>query len=152
MSLDVLENDYLFFCYKIISYSKHIVLRVQQVLHVILYLVTTYNCWLCVWRTRAHTHTHILPVCVGDGVFWQEGEVGESQEEERGIYMTPCSLANAQRVFWGGDEDLDGRKKRRRKKKSNSRQVRKNDRALKRRKDIFQKLKQCKREKEKWEN
>lgn len=45
--------------------------------------------------------------------------------------MTPCSLANAQRGFWGRDEALDGRRERR-KKKSGSRQDRKKNRALKR--------------------
>lgn len=54
--------------------------------------------------------------------------MGESQAEEKGLDMTPCSLANAQRVLWGGGGDLDERKKKRRK-RSDSRQVKKNDRA-----------------------
>lgn len=65
--------------------------------------------------------------------------MGESQGGERGLDKTPCSLANAQRAFWGGGGDLDGRRKKRRK-KSNSRQVRRNDRALKRRKEGCQKI------------
>lgn len=81
--------DYLLFIINI-----NIVL--QQVLHDVQYLVkqkqTKKHC-LCVWRT------HTLPACIGDGVFWQEGEAGESQGEERGIYMIPCSLANAQWEF-----------------------------------------------------
>lgn len=64
--------------------------------------------------------------------------MGESQGGERGLDMTPCSLANAQRVFWGGGGDIDGRRRKRRK-RSDSRQVRKNDKALKRRKDHRQK-------------
>lgn len=64
--------------------------------------------------------------------------MGESQGGERGLGMTPCSLANAQRVFWAGGGDLDGRRKKRRK-RSDSQQVRKNDRALERRKEHCQK-------------
>lgn len=49
--------------------------------------------------------------------------------------MTPCSLANAQRVFLGGGGDLDGRRKMRRK-RSDSRNVRKNNRVLKEESDM----------------
>lgn len=64
--------------------------------------------------------------------------MGESQGEEKGLDRTPCSLANAQKAFWGGGGNLDWRRKKRRK-KSDSRQVRKNDSALKRRKQYCQK-------------
>lgn len=45
------------------------------------------------------THIHTLPACVGDSVFWQEVEVGESQGEETGLGMRPGFLASAQRPF-----------------------------------------------------
>lgn len=70
--------------------------------------------------------------------------MGESQGGVRGLDMSPCSLASAQRVFWGGDGDSDGRRKKRRK-RSDSRQVRKNDRALKKERNIVRKLKGWKR-------
>lgn len=64
--------------------------------------------------------------------------MGESQGGERGLDKTPCSLANAQRVLWVQGGHLDGRRKKR-KKRSDSHQVRKNERALKRRKENGQK-------------
>ena len=71
--------------------------------------------------------------------------MGESQGGGKGLDMSPCSLASAQRVFWEEGGNLDGMKKKRRK-RSDSRQVRKNDRALKRRKEHCQK--KCKRRRE----
>lgn len=56
---------------------------------------------------------------------------------ERGLGTTPCSLANAQRAFWGGGGRLGWRRKRR-SERSDSRQVRKRDRALKRGRTICQ--------------
>lgn len=56
---------------------------------------------------------------------------------ERGLGTTPCSLANAQRAFWGGGGHLGWRRKKR-SKRSDSRQVRKRDRALKRGRTICQ--------------
>lgn len=77
--------------------------------------------------------------------------MGESQGEEKGLDRTPCSLANAQRAFWGGGGDLDWRRKKRRK-KSDSRQVRKNDSALKRREQYCQKPENSRKKEEYGEN
>lgn len=52
--------------------------------------------------------------------------MGESQGGGKGLDMSPCSLASAQRVFWEEGGNLDGKRKKR-KKRSDSRQVRKND-------------------------
>lgn len=65
--------------------------------------------------------------------------MGESQGGGKGLDMSPCSLASAQRVFWEEGGNLDGKRKKR-KKRSDSRQVRKNDGALKRRKEHCQKI------------
>lgn len=65
--------------------------------------------------------------------------MGESQGGGMGLDMSPCSLANAQRVFWEGGGNLDGMRKKKRK-RSDSRQVRKNDRALERKKEHCQKI------------
>lgn len=56
----------------------------------------------------------------------------ENQEGKgKGLGMSPCSLANGQRVFWGVGGDSVGRKKRRRK-RADSQQEKEKDRALKR--------------------
>lgn len=67
--------------------------------------------------------------------------MGGSLGEGKGLDMSPCSLASAQRVFLGGGGDLDGRKKKERRKRSDSRQVRKNDRASEKERNIVRKLK-----------
>ena len=64
--------------------------------------------------------------------------MGGSQGGERGLDRTPCSPANAQRVFWGGGGGKNERRKKRRKRRD-SRQEKKNDRALERRKVHCQK-------------
>lgn len=75
----------------------------------------------------------------------------ESQGEERGLDMTPCSLANAQRPLWGRGGDLDWRKKLR-SERSDSWQMKKNDRTLKRKEGTLSaNLKKCKR-RSKWRN
>lgn len=60
--------------------------------------------------------------------------MGESQGGGKALYMSPCSLANAQRAFWKRGRGLDGR----RKKRSDSWQVRKNHKAFERREEHCQ--------------